>query len=133
MKTTRVRSSWASKPVCHLPVDASRGLGSNGNEIGDVLEDLRRRITDLSKALNLMVGRPGALCQPFVVAGRTRLMVTAEELSGFFPRTPATLIEWANAGKIRGKKLPPAKTGGREQWMFDLVEVQEDIDRYTVG
>jgi hypothetical protein len=57
-------------------------------------------------------------------------MVTADELSTFIPRSPATLLEWAAAGKIPAKKLPPKKAGGAHQWMFDLPEVMREVDGY---
>jgi hypothetical protein len=40
------------------------------------------------------------------------------------------LLEWAAAGKIPAKKLPPKKAGGAHQWMFDLPEVMREVDGY---
>jgi hypothetical protein len=100
----------------------------------DMLADLKQQMTDLSRALTSLAGRARQCqCQPFMCDGRIRFMVTAEELSIFIPRSPGTLLEWAAAGKIPARKLPPTKAGGAHQWMFDVPEVMREMDGYRIN
>ena len=96
--------------------------------------ELQRQMSALSELLGFLAGRsPNGQCRPFICEGKLRLMVTAEELSTFIPRSPGTLIEWATKGKIPARKLPPVKRKGKPQWMFDLPEVLRDLDGYRVA
>jgi len=100
----------------------------------DAIADLKQQMADLSQALTSLAGRAHKCqCQPFMCDGRLRFMVTAEELSIFIPRSPATLLEWAAAGKIPARKLPSTKAGGAHQWMFDVPEVMRAVDAYKIN
>jgi hypothetical protein len=99
-----------------------------------ILGKLLNQQASLAAAFEVLANPKGPQrCLPVVLNGKTRLLVSADELAAYVPRSPETLIDWARAGKIRGKKMPPLKSGGKDQWMFDLFEVVEDVDGFTTG
>jgi hypothetical protein len=103
------------------------------NELALQMGELQRQMAEVTQLLRFLAGRsPNCRSQPFICEGRVRFMVTAEELSTFIPRSAATLIEWANAGRIPARRLPASGEKGVGQWMFDLPEVMRDLDGYRL-
>jgi hypothetical protein len=103
------------------------------SQLAHKIDDLQKQIAEVTQLLGFLAGRsPNCRSQPFICEGRVRFMVTAEELSTFIPRSAATLIEWANAGRIPARRLPASGEKGVGQWMFDLPEVMRDLDGYRL-
>jgi hypothetical protein len=102
-------------------------------QLAHKIDDLQKQIAEVTQLLGFLAGRsPNCRCQPFICEGRVRFLVTADELSTFIPRSTATLIEWANAGRIPARRLPASGEKGPGPWMFDLPEVMRDLDGYRL-
>lgn len=67
---------------------------------------------------------------PFRADGEIIQYVSARQLARYVPRTPKTLIQWAEKGVIPGIRRPSLARNGRPSWIFDLIAVHRALRTY---